>query len=104
MWRSTPQPSQARLAGDSDGTTQFVIFLDRAQRQTHRHRATPAGELPPARNTPYDYFADVLQRVGQHPASRAHELTPRLWKQLFAHNSLRSDLHQTILRDNHAAG
>jgi hypothetical protein len=42
---------------------------------------------------PYDYLVDVLQRVGQHPASRAHELTPRLWKQLFADNPLRSALH-----------
>jgi hypothetical protein len=42
---------------------------------------------------PYDYLVDVLQRVGQHPANRVHELTPRLWKQLFAHNPLRSPLH-----------
>ena len=27
---------------------------------------------------PYDYLADVLQRVGQHPAAGVHELTPRL--------------------------
>lgn len=42
---------------------------------------------------PYDYLVDVLQRVGQHPASRVHELTPRLWKPLFASNPLRSALH-----------
>lgn len=42
---------------------------------------------------PYTYFVDVLQRVGQHPASRVAELTPRLWKQHFAHAPLRSDLH-----------
>lgn len=42
---------------------------------------------------PYDYLVDVLQRVGQHPASRVQELTPRLWKQLFASNPLRSPLH-----------
>jgi transposase len=41
---------------------------------------------------PYDYLVDVLQRVGEHPASRGHELTPRLWKQLFAHQPLRSPL------------
>jgi hypothetical protein len=41
---------------------------------------------------PYDYFVDVLQRVGQHPAYLAHQLTPRLWKELFAANPLRSDL------------
>ncbi|MGH8832912.1 MAG: IS66 family transposase, partial [Polaromonas sp.] len=41
---------------------------------------------------PYTYLTDVLQRVGQHPASRVAELTPRLWKQHFAHCSLRSDL------------
>ena len=42
---------------------------------------------------PYDYFVDVLQRVGQHPASKVEELTPRRWKQLFAANPLRSDLY-----------
>ena len=41
---------------------------------------------------PYVYLVDVLQRVGQHPDSRIEELTPRVWKQLFASNPLRSDL------------
>jgi hypothetical protein len=41
---------------------------------------------------PYDYLVDVLQRVGSHPASRVEELTPRLWKERFAGNPLRSDL------------
>ena len=44
---------------------------------------------------PYTYLVDVLQRVGQHPASRVAELTPRLWKQNFAGNPLRSDLHRS---------
>jgi len=43
---------------------------------------------------PYTYLVDVLQRVGQHPAARVAELTPRLWKQHFAANPLRSDLHR----------
>jgi transposase len=38
----------------------------------------------------YTYLVDVLQRVAQHPASRVAELTPRLWKQHFAANPLRS--------------
>jgi IS66 C-terminal element len=42
---------------------------------------------------PYPYLVDVLQRVGQHPAARVAELTPRLWKQHFADNPLRSDLY-----------
>ena len=42
---------------------------------------------------PYTYLVDVLQRVGQHPASRVAELTPRLWKQNFGDNPLRSDLY-----------
>lgn len=42
---------------------------------------------------PYTYLVDVLQRVGQHPASRVAELTPRLWKQHFADNPMLSDLH-----------
>lgn len=43
---------------------------------------------------PYTYLVDVLQRVGQHPAARVAELTPRLWKQHFAASPLRSDLHR----------
>jgi transposase len=42
---------------------------------------------------PYTYLVDVLQRVGQHPATRVAELTPRLWKQHFAGNPLRSDVN-----------
>ena len=49
---------------------------------------------------PYDYLVDVLQRVGQHPASLVHQLTPRLWKELFASNPLRSDLYQMASRPN----
>jgi len=42
---------------------------------------------------PYDYLVDVLQRVAIHPASRVHELIPRLWKANFADNPMRSDLY-----------
>lgn len=45
---------------------------------------------------PYTYLVDVLQRVGQHPAARVAELTPRLWKQHFTDQPLRSDLHGSI--------
>ena len=41
---------------------------------------------------PYDYLVDVLQRIDRHPASQVDQLTPRLWKQHFAHQPLRSDL------------
>ncbi len=40
----------------------------------------------------YDYLVDILQRISCHPASRVEELTPRLWKENFADNPLRSDL------------
>ena len=53
---------------------------------------------------PYDYFVDVLQRVGQHPASQVEQLTPRRWKDLFAGNPLCSDLYDLAARRNHAAG
>lgn len=43
---------------------------------------------------PYTYLVDVLQRVGQHPSARVAELTPRLWKQHFAGNPMRSDVDQ----------
>jgi hypothetical protein len=42
---------------------------------------------------PYTYLVDVLQRVGQFHAAQVAQLTPRLWKQHFAANPLRSDLH-----------
>ena len=41
---------------------------------------------------PYTYLVDVLQRISQHPASRVVELTPRVWKDMFAENPLRSAL------------
>lgn len=41
---------------------------------------------------PYTYLVDVLQRISQHPASRVEELTPRVWKDKFAANPLRSGL------------
>ena len=41
---------------------------------------------------PYTSLVDVLQRVGQHPASRVAELTPRQWKHNFADRPLSSDL------------
>jgi transposase len=41
---------------------------------------------------PYVYFVDVLQRIDPHPAFEVHLLTPRLCKQHFAENPLRSDL------------
>lgn len=44
---------------------------------------------------PYTYLVDVLQRVGQHPAKRVIELTPRVWKTLFVDRPLRSDLDRT---------
>ena len=41
---------------------------------------------------PYVYLVDVLQRIDTHPALDVHLLTPRLWKQHFTDNPLRSDL------------
>lgn len=43
---------------------------------------------------PYTYLVDVLQRVGIHPANRVEELTPRVWKQHFAVEHLRSDVER----------
>lgn len=42
----------------------------------------------------YDYLVDVLQRINCNPASKAIELTSRLWKQHFAHQPMRSDLER----------
>ena len=41
---------------------------------------------------PYTYLVDVLQRITLHPARDVEALTPRVWKERFAANPLRSDL------------
>jgi hypothetical protein len=41
---------------------------------------------------PYTYLVDVLQRIDTHPAMEVHRLTPRLWKDEFANQPLRSDI------------
>jgi len=48
---------------------------------------------------PHTYLIDVLQRVGQHPASRVEELTPRVWKTMFANNPLRSDVYNLDVKN-----
>jgi len=45
---------------------------------------------------PYDYLVDVLQRISLHPASDVEALTPRLWKEKFAHAPMRSDLYRKV--------
>jgi transposase len=46
---------------------------------------------------PYTYLVDVMQRVGDHPASQVAQLTPRLWKHHFAISPLRSDLSKNTV-------
>jgi hypothetical protein len=41
---------------------------------------------------PYTYLVDVLQRVQTHSNLKVEELTPRLWKEKFAQNPLKSDV------------
>jgi len=41
---------------------------------------------------PYTYFVDVLQRISITKAADVADLTPIRWKELFAHNPLKSDL------------
>ena len=45
---------------------------------------------------PFDYLADVLQRVGQHPAADVAQLTPRQWAQHFGKAPLRSDISRHV--------
>jgi len=51
---------------------------------------------------PYTYLVDVLQRIEVLPATQVDLLLPRLWKEHFAADPLRSDLDR-ILRGNLAA-
>ncbi len=43
--------------------------------------------------TPYIYLTDVLLRVGQHSAKEVADLTPRILKEKFVSNPLRSDIY-----------
>lgn len=77
----------------------YPVFVDPIRlRVFYVCMALTGAHARPARCSPGDidpatYLTDVLQRVGQHPASRVAELTPLLWKQHFAANPQRSDLH-----------
>jgi transposase len=53
---------------------------------------------------PYDYLVDVLQRVADHPAAQVADLTPRFWKQHFAGQPLRSDVHPQAPESGHRPG
>ena len=44
------------------------------------------------RVNPYTYLVNVLQRIGEHLASRVVDLTPQVWKAKFSHAPKRSDL------------
>ena len=39
---------------------------------------------------PYVYLVDVLQRIATHPQAQVEELTPRLWRERFADQPMRS--------------
>jgi transposase len=45
---------------------------------------------------PHTYLTDVLQRVSCHSASKVEELTPRVWKEKFADNPMRSVIYKTV--------
>ena len=43
---------------------------------------------------PYHYLLDVLQRISIHPASQINDLIPRIWKEKFAEERLKSDIEK----------
>ncbi|MFV8836712.1 IS66 family transposase [Aquisalimonas sp. APHAB1-3] len=43
---------------------------------------------------PHTYLVDVLQRISRHPARDIIALTPRVWKERFAHDPLTSDVER----------
>ena len=45
---------------------------------------------------PSVYLTDVLQRISIHPNNQIELLTPRLWKEYFADNPMRSDLELVV--------
>ncbi len=48
---------------------------------------------------PYTYLVDVLQRLDTHLAKDVEQLTPRVWKEMFAENPLRSDIDRMPVRN-----
>jgi transposase len=48
---------------------------------------------------PYVYLVDVLQRISSHSARDVGQLTPRLWKEHFSDNPMRSDLDRLRSRE-----
>ena len=46
----------------------------------------------PLKQTADTFLVDVLQRISEHPASQVGDLTPRVWKEKFSHNPMKSDL------------
>ena len=49
------------------------------------------------------WLTDVLLRIDSHPDSRVDELTPRRWKELFAHDPMTSDVAAVAAGRLHAA-
>lgn len=47
---------------------------------------------------PHTYLTDVLLRVSHHPMKNIEELTPRLWKEKFADNPMRSLIYKPVNR------
>jgi hypothetical protein len=45
---------------------------------------------------PHTYLTDVLQRVSHHPMKNIEELTPRLWKEKFADQPMRSVIYKAV--------
>ena len=53
---------------------------------------------------PRTWLIDVLLRIDTHPADRVEELTPRLWKTLFADAPMTSDVTSAVRLQAAAAG
>ena len=99
-------PGKLRLEGEgTPGPPGLDLLGPHTQQQQISHESYPdgafhAGRIPgdlmlPQAHHPLQFFntkLDVLQRIDTHPAFEVHLLTPRLWKQHFAANPLRSDL------------
>jgi transposase len=71
------QPPRARICAAFRWAAQLAVLLDRTGREARRHRSQSLIVTCRLHQIdPYTYLVDVLQRVGQHPANRVHELTP----------------------------
>ena len=93
--RHRHESSGTRATPDSSRQTQLAVH-ERGRRATGRHHPESVGDVPAAGGGFLHLPSRCAPANQRAPAKQAIELTPRMWKSLFADAPLRSDLGPTI--------